>query len=94
MYRLLFLQKPFNADEGADSEDDDEADSSDAATTPKTLIRTSFDDKIRGLGVKHLSPLGDEEREVIVSPLQSFRVTDIKHRKKKGFTVLIVEPCN
>lgn len=60
----------------------------------KTLLRLNFNAKVQGLGVKLLSPHGEDEKEVLVMPQQTFTVKAINKRPKKGFRVIIVEPVD
>ncbi|KAF2363100.1 NAD:arginine ADP-ribosyltransferase ART [Trinorchestia longiramus] len=80
-------------EEDGDAEGDkDNSEASSAALRP-TLVKMEFTPSVSGLGVKHLSPFGENEREVIVSPLQNFQVVEVLQRKKKGFTIYTLKPA-
>ncbi|XP_018012830.1 uncharacterized protein LOC108669906 [Hyalella azteca] len=85
------LKEDGAAEEGGEEEEDATKESA-CEGNPPTLVKIKFTPEVVGLGVKHLSPLSEDEREVLVSPLQNFTVTEVIKRAKKGFTVFMLEP--
>ena len=88
----MFKKSDETKDEEMTVEDEeDEEEGEGQAKPPKMLLKVTFNEALQALGLRHLSPYGGREVEVLVSPLQKFYVKKINAKEDKGFSVVVLQ---